>query len=307
MAVSGSGPKAPLPELGRYVLFSHGWTWGFWSLIFLTPGGVWEVPGVIFLVLGGLGVPVGGILMARRAGGPEGLADLGRSLWDPRRASPAVWAVVLLIFPAATLAGGVVDVLHAGGGFDALVAGSGDVGLDLRALRARLARPGTLLAFAGFVLLVGPLPEEIGWRGFAQDRLQRSWSPLIAALVVGVLWAVWHVPLYLLEGYYAAFGTAGPEPAEHLAGVLVASVIYAWIYNRSGRSLLAVVVLHFMQNFTGELLGPSVRADTWTFVVLVLVAIAVVAVEGTGLGRAGGVEPKPAGFDDEAPAPKVGG
>lgn len=57
----------------------------------------------------------------------------------------------------------------------------------------------------------------------------------------------------------------------------------------------------------GVPLGPSVRADTWTFVVLVLVAIAVVAVEGTGLGRAGGVEPKPAGFDDEAPAPKVGG
>lgn len=62
-----------------------------------------------------------------------------------------------------------------------------------------------------------------------------------------------------------------------------------------------------MQNFTGELLGPSARADTWTFFVLVLVGITVVAVEGTELGRAGGSDPGGAGFDDGVSSPKVEG
>lgn len=57
--------------------------------------------------------------------------------------------------------------------------------------------PEALLLTFPFVLLTGgPLGEEIGWRGFALPRLQRYWAPPVASLVLGVLWAGWHLPLW---------------------------------------------------------------------------------------------------------------
>lgn len=106
-----------------------------------------------------------------------------------------------------------------------------------------------------------------------------------------MLWAVWHLPLCFLEGYYSAFGTTRPDPVEHLGGILVASVLYSWVYNRTGRSVLAVVVLHFMQNFNGDLLGAAPRVDTYTLGVLAAFALAVVRIEGEELGRQRGAVP----------------
>lgn len=240
----------------------------------LRGGDAWSVPNVIFLVAGALGVPLGGVVMTWRTGGRAGLADLGRRLVDAARPGRWGWALVLLLFPLATVAGAGLDVWLRGTARP----------LDLAGLQELVRHPA---AFAGgvlFVLLAGPVPEEIGWRGFAQDRLQRAWSPLAAALVVGLLWASWHAPLYGLEGYYEAFGAARPHPLEHVAGILVSSVLYAWAYNRTGGSVLAVVLLHFMENVTGDLLGPTATGDLYELFVLAGVALIVLALEGPSLG-----------------------
>lgn len=258
----------------RFLLFSHGWTWAFWAIPLVRGGSAWSIPNVLFLAVGGLGVPLGGIALTAREGGRAGLRDLGWRLVDPRRIAPSWWGVIVLLFPLATLAGA---------GAAALLGGDGRP-LDLWATRAALLRPGRFLLTAGFVLLAGPLPEEIGWRGYLQDRLQRRLTALAASLLVGVAWATWHWPLYFLEGYYAAFGVAPPHPAGHAAGILTSAVLYAWVYLHTGRSVLAVVLLHFMENFTGELLHPSAAADRYELFVLVVVAALVVARAGASLG-----------------------
>lgn len=237
-------------------------------------GDAWSFPNVLFLVVGGLGVPLGGVVMTWRTRGRAGLLDLGRRLVEPGRPGLPGWALVLLLFPLAAAAGG---------GLDVLVRGTARP-LDPVGLGELVRRPLPFAAGALFVLVVGPLPEEIGWRGFAQDRLQRRWSALAAALAVGLLWATWHAPLHLMTGYYGAFGARPPDPLEFGAGILVSSVLYAWVYNRTGRSVLAVVVLHFMENFTGDLLGPTESADAWKLVVLAGLALVVAAREGPSLG-----------------------
>lgn len=228
-----------------FLAFSHGWTWGFWALAGALGETVWEWPASLLFYVGGAGVFLGGWVMAFLWYGGEGLRDLGVRILDPRRIPAGWWVLALLLFPALTL---VASGL-------ALVAGLTPEPLDLRGAGARFLDPASFAAFVVFILVIGPLPEEIGWRGYLLDRLQLRWNALVASLVLGVIWWSWHLPLFGLPGYFDAFGRASPTPWEFLWGILPAAVLYTWVYNNTGRSVLAVIVLHFMHNFTGEFLG----------------------------------------------------
>lgn len=76
--------------------------------------------------------------------------------------------------------------------------------------------------------------EELGWRGFAQPRLQRSRSALTAGLIVGALWAGWHLPLFL--------GNMIPWP--NLLVVFALGIIYAWLFNHTQGSVLIAYLAH---------------------------------------------------------------
>ncbi|SEQ97376.1 CPBP family intramembrane glutamic endopeptidase [Natrinema salaciae] len=98
-----------------------------------------------------------------------------------------------------------------------------------------------------FALLVsGGLNEEPGWRGFAQARLNDHYSALTASLIIGVVWAGWHLPYF--------FAPVTPHSEFPLVnqvgwffGILLLSIILAWAYNGTG-SVLIVMVLHAMAN-----------------------------------------------------------
>jgi uncharacterized protein len=228
-----------------FLVFSHGWTWGFWALAGAMGETVWEWPGSLLFYVGGAGVFLGGWVMAGVLYGREGLRELAVRILDPRRIPVRWWTLVLLLFPVLTVTASIAAV-------------AGDVtqvSLGLRGAGARLLDPTSLAAFVLFILIIGPLPEEIGWRGYLLDRLQLRWNALAASLVLGVIWWSWHLPLFALPGYFDAFGRAPPTPWDFLWGILPAAVLYTWVYNNTGRSVLAVIVLHFMHNFTGEFLG----------------------------------------------------
>jgi uncharacterized protein len=234
-------------DIWMFLAFSHGWTWSCWALASAWGVSVWEMPAVVFFVIGGAGVFAGGVAMSRITYGPAGLTDLWGRLTDPTRAGAAWWAVALLLYPAITLlAAGLAPAL------DATVQP-----LDPGAAAARLADPLGLLATIVFVLVIGPLPEEIGWRGYLLDRLQARWSALRASLTLAAIWWSWHLPLFMLPGYFDAFGRGAPSPLDLLYGIVPSAILYTWVYNNTRRSVLAVIVLHFMQNFSGELLGAA--------------------------------------------------
>lgn len=108
----------------------------------------------------------------------------------------------------------------------------------------------SLLGLLGFTFLSGPLSEEAGWRGFALPRLQQKFSALTSSLILGVLWAGWHIPFYL-EPNYAANGM----PLSIFMVVVTAlAILFTWIYNNSGGSLLLTVLAHFFFNFSSTFL-----------------------------------------------------
>jgi membrane protease YdiL (CAAX protease family) len=91
------------------------------------------------------------------------------------------------------------------------------------------------------VLLPGAtLWEELAWRAFALRRLESRYSYLISALILGVYWGVWHIPLWIVE--FDSFSTSFAVSA--IANVIAMSVIFAYLYHRSSESLPVVILLH---------------------------------------------------------------
>ncbi|HEU5099255.1 MAG TPA: type II CAAX endopeptidase family protein [Roseiflexaceae bacterium] len=108
-------------------------------------------------------------------------------------------------------------------------------------------------------LLTYGLGEEIGWRGFALPRLQKQHSALTASLILSVFWAFWHTPAFLYRDVYMAMGLAAGLPML-LISVAAAAIIFTWIYNSTGGSLLMVVLFHAMFDFL--LVSPAANQTT---------------------------------------------
>jgi len=263
---TATAPVRGAADLWGFLAFSHGWTWTFWGIVVVWGVNVWQTPWATALfAIGGLGLPIGGVIMTARVAGREGLRDLGRRLVEPGRISARWWAILLILLPTIKLAAGGLAVLF----------GATDAPFDWDAAATQVAQPLDLLLYLGFVLLLGPLPEEIGWRGYLLDRLQLRFSALGASVLVGLAWFAWHGPLFFMAGYYARAGGA-PDPLQFGTAILLGSVLYTWIYNHTGRSVLGAVLFHFAGNVSGELLDApaAVYADeTYLTAAVVLVVL----------------------------------
>ncbi|MFC7251521.1 CPBP family intramembrane glutamic endopeptidase [Halomicroarcula sp. GCM10025324] len=99
------------------------------------------------------------------------------------------------------------------------------------------------------VFLVGGGNEELGWRGFALPRLQESYSALASSLLIGVGWFAWHLPLFLVGGS----SQAGVPVYYYGVAVIALSVVFTWLYNETGGSVLLTMVLHASVNTGGIL------------------------------------------------------
>lgn len=153
---------------------------------------------------------------------------------------PVRWYVVALGLPLTWVAA-TTAVVVAGGGT-----------IDLATL------PRRLVSWAGgmaFVFVAGGGNEEPGWRGYALPRLQREYSALTASVVIGVVWACWHLPM-------VAFSVLdfGEKPfVLYLPMVVAISVLYTWLYNNTRGSVLLAMLLHASVNTSGALAPVSVE------------------------------------------------
>lgn len=174
------------------------------------------------------------------------------------------------------------------------------------------------LPFVGIYLFVmvwgivwGGGQEELGWRGFMLPLLQEEYSALVSSLIVGVAWAGWHLPLFV-----NANTTHGGWPLSQqlvwMVTILTGSILWTWMYNSTGGSVLAVAVFHAGINAMGifhpadmDVLVPEGGApDPWlNFLAEVtgavpLIVLAVVVVFVYGADRLA---------DREVPGPEVVG
>ena len=152
----------------------------------------------------------------------------------------------------------------------------------------------------GIVLatFIGGGQEELGWRGFAQPELQQRYSATTAAVVIGVLWGGWHLPLFFDPlAPHSAWPLA--SQAAYFVGITGFSILLAWVYNGTGGSILLAMLMHGANNALGGALVPLdadlvlvdgvpdygllVPVYASNAAISVLLALVVVAVAGTGL------------------------
>jgi membrane protease YdiL (CAAX protease family) len=143
-----------------------------------------------------------------------------------------------------------------------------------------LSQPVAILPSFFFILLLqGPVPEEFGWRGYLLDRLQSRWSALVASLVLGFFWWLWHLPAYFMQGVAQAYLPQG----AYLTWVLAFSILMTWIYNNTGGNLLAALLFHTMANLANALfptfeLAPAGNQQAYYYLAILTVIAAALVV-----------------------------
>ncbi len=109
-------------------------------------------------------------------------------------------------------------------------------------------------------LFPGALGEELGWRGYALPRLQAKFSALVSSLILGVIWALWHIPTFYIE-----FVAQSSIPVFwFFVEVTAISILFTWIYNNTDGSVLMAILFHASNNSVTPVLYPAVASVGYT-------------------------------------------
>jgi membrane protease YdiL (CAAX protease family) len=126
-------------------------------------------------------------------------------------------------------------------------------------------------------LIVSGFSEELGWRGYALDQLQQRWGALGASLVLGLVHALWHIPLFFVPGItQGEIGLFSLGALVFLVGTVAGAVLFTWVYNHTRRSILSAILLHFAVNLCLDLLvglqgaAPTAYSAVYTGVIVLL-------------------------------------
>jgi membrane protease YdiL (CAAX protease family) len=247
----------------------------FLALTFIFSWYPWYTGGVGFKAAG---PSYAGLIVVALVGGWAGIKEMLRRL--VRWRVGIIWWVVAFLGPLAIVLAA-IGIRMLGGG-------------DAPNFLIWKQEPHMVLVL--MLILISPVggaggEEPFGWRGYAQPRLQEKWGrwgPLLTSLIIGIVWAVWHLPEF--------FNPASTQYALGMSGMIVLvvmetanSIIMTWLYNKTGGSVLvAGVIWHLaidtfsttlLTDFTvtGMLAGDVVPAIDMGLVTIVAVVTSVSA------------------------------
>ena len=246
----------PSTRFKAFFFLTFAWSWTCWLL---SPVVKPQSPALSTMLMfaGSFGPSLAAALVVLNSGGRAGLrAWLGRCLqwrigWG--------WVALALLLPAALT--GLAAALH--------VALGGSIPPSPAVGHTLMTAANFFLVFA----LGGPLGEEFGWRGYAQPTLQEFLDWRLASLGLGLVWGLWHLPLFLITGTSQAHIPLG---LFLLSGVAM-SVVFAWLVNRCAGSVVAALLLHTGINFWPSIipvLPASQEYRPYALIVAMLVLVA---------------------------------
>ena len=234
------------------------------------------IPPVLGLFVG-YGFVAASLIMSGIVGGKAGIAALLRRL--------LIWRVGLPWYGVVLFGSAVIDLVAIG--IHVLLGGTTP---DFAQPFARqLIGPSLNLWVAALIFMVYQVlanGEEFGWRGYALPHLQARSSALVASLIIGAIWAVWHLPKFLTAGDahdYSFWVFALHE--------ICLAILCTWVFNNTRGSLLMALLFHAAMNTADVFLPiiPAAAGDTRPMLIAMglrcVAALVVVIVAGPNLGR----------------------
>lgn len=251
-----------------FFLLAFGISWLLWiPTAVMNPVADSPISFILYLV-GGFGPTIAGLLMIGRTMDRTGQLDVFQRLIDIHLIDWRWGAFILTIFPV--LGWFAIQMYR-------LIHGSNPVLPALQGFTGQAGDYVTLFFIAVQVMVMGPLAEEMGWRGFALDRLISNWNAPMASLIMGIIWGLWHLPLFLFPGsMYYEWGIGSGLFWLFLLRMTALSFLMTMIYVRTNRSILSAVLMHFMFNFTYGFLQPS-PSEIHLYGTLLISLVAVIA------------------------------
>ena len=253
-SVKSAAPRTKSPL--TYIVLTFALSLPFWVV-----GGLTRLQLLPALPVSALGFvcPLGAAaILVYRENGRAGVATLLKRSFDLARVKAKIWFVpTILLMPC-------IMVVSYGA---------------MRLMGVYLPDPQfslvTALTLFG-IFFIAALGEELGWSGYAIDPLQDRFGALWAALLLGVVWAVWHfIPLLQAQ-----------RPLVFIAwwslGTVASRIIITWLYNNTGRSVFVAALFHAMINLTWQLfpIDGSFYDPRVTSVITAVVAVVVVIISG---------------------------
>jgi membrane protease YdiL (CAAX protease family) len=215
----------------KFVLVAFSFTWVFWWLAVLEARGLISALPVPALFLGTFGPMVAAVAITAQEGGRAGLRSLLSRVvrW---RVAPFWYGVALLGPIVLQLIAMALHVLLGGQPPDPL---------------AMIGGLPTMLVLTVYMLIQVGIGEEIGWRGYALPKLQAAYSAFISSVILGVIWTLWHLPVF----FNPSTGYSITPFWVFLVFLLPVSILITWIFNSTGGSVLMVMILHAVLNASG--------------------------------------------------------
>jgi hypothetical protein len=227
-----------LHSMGLYLAVAFLMAWVLWLVGWLITLHKVSLPLFPVLVVGSFGPFVGALVATLAEGGPR------RALWffarafDPRMG----WAAFLVSFFLLPILAVAVEVVHAG--------------LAHEAPHFRMTLAGLPMSYLFLFVLGGTLAEEYGW-SLLSDQLDGVLPLTAATFVLGVIWALWHLPLFFI---IAPGAIQGYTPFHiFLVATVAMRFLFAWVYHRGGHNILSNMLLHTAANLAYSIvaLAPS--------------------------------------------------
>jgi hypothetical protein len=225
-------------SIGLYLAVAFVMAWSLWLVALLITRHVLSLPLVPVLMVGSFGPFVGALVVSLVEGGPRQALRFFARGFDPRMG----WAVFLVSFFLMPVLAIVIEYAHAW--------------LVHRPPHFTMTLAELPLSYLFLFVLGGTLAEEYGW-SLLSDKLDGVLSLKVATLVLGVVWALWHLPLFFI----VAPGMIQGYTPFHI--FLVATValrfLFAWAYHRGVNNILSNMLFHTASNLAYSIiaLAPS--------------------------------------------------
>lgn len=134
--------------------------------------------------------------------------------------------------------------------------------------------------FILYYFIGGPFTEEYGWRGYALDRLQSKFNALYSSLILGLIWGLWHIPLFFIEG--SVQNESSIPIYEFVLLQMVLSILYTWILNNNrdkegNVNIFLAIMFHAMGNVSSMIFPYWVTGlGRWILFIINLIIVVVV-------------------------------